>query len=274
MIRIGDFSKLSHVTIKALRFYDEMGLLAPVKVDPFTGYRFYEFDQLPRLHRILALKDLGFSLEEIGQLLGDNLTPEQMRGMLKLRQAEIRQKVDEETDRLARVEARLRLIEQEEPMSNYEVVIKKVEAIGIASIRETVASYASQGPAWNALESYLTARGVRPSGPCLTLYFDEGFKERDVDLEVCEPVAVDLPGGDRVKARTLPAVENMACTVHSGPFSTIGDAYTAMIKWVDANGYRICGPGREIYLHVAGRGGQAGPETVTEVQCPVEKADR
>ncbi|HRE27216.1 MAG TPA: MerR family transcriptional regulator, partial [Anaerolineales bacterium] len=66
MIRIGDFSKLSQVTVKALRLYDEMGLLKPVVVDTFTSYRYYEFNQLPRLYRILALKDLGLSLEEIG----------------------------------------------------------------------------------------------------------------------------------------------------------------------------------------------------------------
>src|SRR5215216_1294862 len=104
MIRIGDFSKLSRVSVKTLRFYDEMCLLKPIEVDRITGYRYYEFDQLPRQHRILALKDLGFSLEEIGRLLEGDLSTEQMRGMLKLRQAEIRQ----------RVELWLRQIEQED----------------------------------------------------------------------------------------------------------------------------------------------------------------
>src|SRR5512134_2583878 len=102
MIRIGDFSRLSRVSIKTLRFYDEMGLLKPVSVDRFTGYRYYEFDQLPRLYRILAFKDLGFSLEEIGCLLEEELSAEQMRGMLKLRQMEIRQRVEEEAARLER----------------------------------------------------------------------------------------------------------------------------------------------------------------------------
>ena len=133
MIRIGDFSKLSRVSVKTLRFYDEMGLFKPVCVDRATSYRFYEFDQLPRLHRILALKDLGFSLEEIGQLLAGTLSAEQMRGMLKLRQAEIRQRVQEEAQRLERVEARLRQIEQEEGMSKYDVVIKPIEPLRVAS---------------------------------------------------------------------------------------------------------------------------------------------
>src|SRR5512138_3901714 len=96
MIRIGDFSKLSRVSIKTLRHYDEMGLLKPIEVDRLTGYRYYEYHQLPRLYRILAFKDLGFSLEEIGHLLEAEPSIEQMRGMLKLRQAEIRQRVEEE----------------------------------------------------------------------------------------------------------------------------------------------------------------------------------
>jgi len=112
MIRIGDFSKLSRVSIKALRLYDEMGLLKPVDVDRFTGYRYYEFNQLPRLYRILALKDLGFSLEEIGRLLESDVPVEQMRGMLRLRQAEIRQRMEAEEARLERVELWLRVIEQ------------------------------------------------------------------------------------------------------------------------------------------------------------------
>ena len=93
MIRIGDLSKLSLVSVKTLRYYDELGLLKPELVDPFTGYRMYEFHQLERLNRILALKDLGFSLEEIGRLLREEVSPEQMRGMLRLRRAEARKKV-------------------------------------------------------------------------------------------------------------------------------------------------------------------------------------
>src|SRR5512135_3550362 len=138
MIRIGDFSKLSRVSVKTLRFYDEMDLLKPIEVDRFTGYRYYEFDQLPRLYRILALKDLGFSLEEIGRLLEGNLPTEQMRGMLKLRQAEIRQRVEQEAERLERVECWLRQIEQEDCMSKYDVVIKRVEPIKVASVRGVI----------------------------------------------------------------------------------------------------------------------------------------
>ncbi len=275
MIRIGDFSKLSRVSIKALRFYDEMGLLKPVSVDRFTGYRFYEYDQLPRLHRILALKNLGFSLEEIGQLLAGDLSAEQMRGMLKLRQAEIRQKVQEEADRLGRVDVWLRQIEQEDTMSKYDVVIKKVDPVKVASVRGVVPTPPEQGSLWGELEGYLAAQHVRPAGACFALYHDDEYKERDWDIEVCEPIAADLTPGKRVQVRKLPAVETMACTIHQGPFTTISEAYNAIAKWIEANGYRTCGPGREIYLHVTEEGqgmvSQTDLGTVTEIQFPVEK---
>ncbi len=93
MLKIGDFSKLSLVSIKALRYYDELGLLKPVQVDEFTGYRYYSTSQLTRLNRILALKDMGLALEQIAQLLDQNVTPDQVRGMLKLRHIELEQQV-------------------------------------------------------------------------------------------------------------------------------------------------------------------------------------
>ncbi len=280
MIRIGDFSKISLVSVKTLRYYDELGLLKPVQVDPFTGYRMYEFHQLERLHRILALKDLGFSLEEIGQLLGENVTSEQMRGMLKLRRAEARQRVQEEAERLDRVEARLNQIEEEDYMSTYEVVIKRIEPLRVAALRAVVPTPPEQGALWEELGGYLASQHARSVEPCFTLYHDEGYKERDWDVEVCQAFEGTVKETDRVKMKTMPLVEHMACTLHHGPFTSIGEAYKALMKWVDANGYRVVGHGREVYLQsareIAGAGdvkvSQTDPETITEVQFPVEKA--
>src|SRR5512134_2804859 len=108
MIKIGDFARLSQVSVVTLRYYDEMDLLKPVKVDAFTGYRFYSADQLPRLNRILALKDFGFSLEQIKLMLADELTLEQLRGMLTLQRKEVEKRLVDEQARLSRIEARLR----------------------------------------------------------------------------------------------------------------------------------------------------------------------
>jgi DNA-binding transcriptional MerR regulator len=233
MIRIGDFSKLSRVSVKTLRFYDEMGLLKPVEVDRFTGYRYYEFNQLPRLYRILALKDLGFSLEEIGHLLEGELSTEQMRGMLKLRQAEIRQRMDEESERLERVEPWLRQIEQEDSMSTYDVVIKKIEPLKVASVRGVVPTPPDQRSLWDELLDYLNQKGARMIGPPMAIYHDKEFKERDWDIEVVMPLSDALP----------------------------------------SNQHQIVGPGRELNLRLPDKlGDQHDPNTVNEIQFPVEKA--
>jgi DNA-binding transcriptional MerR regulator len=273
MIRIGDFSKLSRVSIKALRHYDEMGLLKPVDVDRFTGYRYYEFDQLPRLYRILALKDLGFSLEEIGRLLEGQVSVEQMRGMLKLRQAEIRQQVAEEVARQERVELWLREIEQEDSMSKYDVVIKKIEPVKVATVRGVVPTPPDQRSLWDTLMGYLQQKDARMMGPPMAIYHDPEFKEQDWDIEVVMPLNEELAPSQSVNVYELPGAEKMACVVHTGPFATIGEAYDAVAKWIDQNGYHIIGPARELNLRLPDKlGDQNDPNTVNEIQFPVEKA--
>ena len=272
MIRIGDFSKLSRVSVKTLRFYDEMGLLKPVEVDRFTGYRYYEFDQLATLYRILALKDLGFSLEEIGRLLDSDLSTEQMRGMLKLRKAEIRQRVQEEMERLERVELRLRQIEQENFMSKYDVVIKKIDPVTVAAVRGVVPTPPDQRVLWDELMGFLQGYNDRMIGPPQAIYHDGEFKERDWDIEVCMPITRAMTPTERVQVYDLPGYEKMACVVHHGPFATIGEAYDAIAKWIDQNGYQIVGPGRELNLRVPEPlGNQNDPNTVNEIQFPVKK---
>jgi DNA-binding transcriptional MerR regulator len=273
MIRIGDFSKLSRVSIKTLRYYDEMGLLKPISVDRFTGYRYYEFDQLLRLYRILALKDLGFSLEEIGHLLEGGLPLEQLRGMLKLRQAEIRQRVAAEAERLERVDRWLNQIEQERSMSKYDVVIKKIEATLVAPIRDVVPTPPDQGALWAELMTYLNQQKARMIGPPMALYHDPEFKERDWDIEVCMPIVDEMTPDERLKVYQLPGFETAACVVHAGPFATIGEAYDAIAKWISDNGYQIVGPSRELNLRPPQPpGNQNDPETLNEIQFPVEKA--
>src|ERR1041385_3322097 len=138
MIKIGDFARLSQVSVVTLRYYDEMDLLKPVKVDSFSGYRFYSADQLPLLNRILALKDLGFSLEQIKLMLADGLTLEQLRSMLTMQRNEVGKRLADEQARLLRIEARLRQIDLEDKMPRYDVVIKTVPAMLIAARRVTI----------------------------------------------------------------------------------------------------------------------------------------
>jgi effector-binding domain-containing protein len=271
MIRIGLFSKLSQVPVKTLHYYDEIGLLEPAEIDSFTDYRYYSVTQLPRLNRILALKDLGLSLNQIAQLLTEELPVEQLRGMLRLKQVEIQQRMGQEEEKLARVAARLRQIEQENKMSNYDVVIKKVEPQRIASVRDVIPSYPEQGHLWQELETTMVQSKIKSTGPCLTLYHSD---EPKIDAEVCEPIAEDvsLPKNTKVQTRELPGVE-VAAVIHHGPFNSLSESYEAVIKWIEANGYQINGPCREIYLQPpAETGSQTDPDTVTEIQFPVMKS--
>ena len=135
MLKISDFSKLSLVSVKALRYYDERGLLKPARVDPSTGYRFYSASQLTRLNRILAMKDMGLDLSQIALLLDQEPTPHQIRGMLRLKQVELHQQLEEGQARLARIEAWLQAFEQEATMPEYDVVIKSVVALRVAQAR-------------------------------------------------------------------------------------------------------------------------------------------
>src|SRR5574342_937934 len=173
MIKIGDFARLSQVSVVTLRYYDEIDLLKPVKVDAFTGYRFYAASQLPRLNRILALKDLGFSLEQIRLMLADGLAPEQIRGMLTMQRTEVEKRLANEQERLSRIEARLRQIEMENKMPNYDIVIKTAPAMLVATCRVTIPTNdqvpAYLGPAYGKVYDYLRKQGAK-DGLCLALW--------------------------------------------------------------------------------------------------------
>jgi DNA-binding transcriptional MerR regulator len=261
MLKIGDFSRLSQVSIKALRYYDEIGLLPPAHIDRFTNYRYYSVEQLPRLHRILALKDLGLSLEQVGQVLASEPDHQQIQAMLLEKQAEIEQRVSAEKLRLRRVEARLRQIEREEILPQHEVVVKAVEPQTVATVRDVVPTYEAGEELFETLYGYLAAHG-------LTLYHDVGYRERDVDMTVAAPIDRPLPDDDPVAITTLPGTDTMLSVVHRGPYDTVSDAYRALMIYLESNRYSIAGPNRMLFLQ--GWGQTDDPAAfVTEIQFPI-----
>ena len=271
MLKIGDFSNLARVTIKALRYYDELGLLKPVKVDEFTGYRYYETSQLTQLHRIVAMKDMGLSLEEIARLLKDNVSFAHILDLLHSKQEEQKRKLEVETDRLKRVEEWLMQVEKEGKMPDYEIVIKKIMPQKVISVRGILPDYSATGQVFQKMAPYVYRSGSQMTGPPLAIYYDEGYKEKDVDAEVAFPIAKDVPSKGEFKCKELPGYDQMATTIHKGAYNTIGTAYTALGKWIEANGYQISGPCREIYF-TDPRSGTPPNEYITEVQFPVAKA--
>mgnify|MGYP001416617677 CR=1 FL=1 len=272
MIKIGDFSQLSQVPVKTLRYYDEIGLLKPTHIDPFTSYRYYTLDQLPRLNRILALKELGLSLEQIAMLLDDDLTPEQIRGMLRLKQAEIRQHIHDEQERLARVETRLRYIEMENKMPTIDVLIKHTDVLNVLSIREVVPDGAGISRVIGEAFGAAMSAGVRFAGAPFVMYHGT---DSNFDMEVVIPVeasvqqGIPLTGDRRLAVGSLPAL-TVASTLHKGSYANIGETYAALTQWIGENGYAFVGPVREIYLTSPNETPNPA-DYLTEIQFPVEK---
>lgn len=276
MMRIGEFARLCRVSVKTLQYYDEMGLITPARVDAFTGYRYYTHEQYERLNRLLALKDLGFSLDHIRRLLDGGLTAEQMHAMLDQQASDIRRRLQEDQGRLARIEAWQTQLSKEKFMSEYEILVKKVPATRVATVRGSVATPPEQDQLWGRLLAGIGDFQKLAPEPFIALYHDPEPPEQEWDIEVCAPVKADFAGGNGVDVKELPAVDSMASVVHKGPFLTIGEAYDALNQWVGSNGYRVTGPAREVLIHVAQCDDpatrQVQPDTVVEVQMPIEAA--
>lgn len=278
MLKIGDFSKLGLVTIKTLRHYDEIGLLKPAQVDASTGYRYYSTSQLTRLNRIMALKDMGLDLQQIAQLLKQEMTPEQIQGMLRLKQVELHQQIEEGQARLARVEAWLRAFEQETVMPATDVVLKQVAPLQVAQVNFVLADWRQVSPTLTRvfvqLQAYIQQQGASWRIPGITLFSNGEHVHEHISISACLTFAGTLgegllPDGGPVKIVELPGVETMASVIHHGSFSTLQLAYTILLKWIESNGYTITGPSRELNLVYDPNGDET--QYVTEVQFPVTK---
>ncbi len=272
MFKIGDFSKLAQISVKALRYYGKLGLLKPAWVDRFTGYRYYALNQLPRLNRILALKDLGFSLEQIQRLLRDDLSAAELRGMMRMKHAELERQVQAEQSRLARVEARLRQIELEGAMPEYEVVFKTVPSQRVIGVRDVIPGYRDVERLFEVLRAHLQTQNVVPDAayPYIAVYYDAEYHERGIDAEAAALLPRPLPGTPRAVVHELPGVETMACIAHQGNYERLSKAYNTLMAWVEANGYRVTGPNRDVYLQRP-EPGLDPANCITEVQFPVQK---
>lgn len=249
MFKIGDFSRLTRVSVKMLRHYDEVGLLKPAYVEPASGYRYYTPAQLPTLNRLIALKDLGFSLEQIATLLAEDLSLDELRGMLRLRRAEIADRIYLEQRRLAQIEAHLRQIEHATQPPRYDVVLRGVPAQLIASIRRVVPDLdTSVAQLFDIVEGYVARYRARAALSPLMLYHDPDYREAGVDIEVAIPLTEPIPPGDSVAVRELLGEPMMACVVYIGDYERLTEVLNALLHWIAANDYIVAGPFREVYL--------------------------
>ena len=282
MFKIGDFSRLTRVSVKMLRHYDELGLLKPTSVDTATGYRYYSADQLPRLNRIIALKDLGFSLDQIGKLIEENLHSDEIKGMLRLRLAEVEQQLSVEQARLAQVATRLHYIEHEGRSPTYDIVVRQIPSQMMAVIRQTVDNPGQPiTMLFDEIEAYVARYGARAfSSPC-TIYHDLEYREECLDVEVAVPIKGYIPDSERVEIREIPGA-TMACVVYMGSYERNVEVLHALLNWTQTHHYQIAGPIREVYLRFGADDAEALrlPEAfltdnwqsyVTELQLPIEQ---
>ena len=282
MFRIGEFSRLSRVSVRMLRHYDQLGLLKPSQTDRLTNYRYYSAEQLPRLNRILALQDLGFSLEQIRSLLEADLPVDEVRGMLRLKRAEVEQGIQAGQERLARLEARLRQLNEDAGRSTYDVIVRPVGSELVATQREVAADDERIQRMFHEVESYAAGHDeARADKPPFTIYHDAEYREKDIDAEVAIPLKFAIPGSETIHVREMAGMPSAACVVHTGSYNTLYQAYNALLSWIEANKYRMAGPIREVYLRygVEGLGldlpktylARASDQYVTELQLAVEK---
>ncbi|WP_182883695.1 MerR family transcriptional regulator [Microbispora sp. H10949] len=270
MFSIGDFARLGRVSVRMLRHYDALGLLLPARVDHATGYRYYEAGQLSRLNRLIALKDLGLTLEQVGRILEQKVGPEELHGMLRLRRAELAARLADESMRLARVEARLRLIETEGLMS-MDVVVKSVPAVRLAELSGIAESYESEKispviqPLYDELCRRICEAGLAVTGPTVAYY--EQVPE-GVRVHAGAPVNAEPGGAYDFDVVDLPAIEQAATVIHHGTMDQADLTTQRLAQWIEENGYRSSGFAREVYLTY----GHGDPATwVTELQEPISR---
>ncbi len=270
MLSIGDFARHGRVSVRMLRHYDAIGLLRPAYVDQVTGHRSYEAQQLSRLNRIVALKDLGFTLQQVQSILDDKVSVEELRGMLRLRQAELQSQLATDSARFAQVEARLQIIEREGAMPTDDIQIKRIPAVRVAELTAVAASFEPESispviqPLYDELCGRLDRAGLTPVGPAIAWYEDAPDGDGIV-VHAAMPVNEDLSEEHDFAIVDLPGFERAATVVHRGSMDLVMPTVQTLARWIDINGYRSTGYNRELYLE----GGDDPDTWVTELQEPI-----
>lgn len=268
MYRIGMFSKLGRVTIKTLRHYDEVGLLTPALVDEENGYRYYTASQLLRLNEIVALRQMGFSIAEIADLVDGH----DKAAIMEQRRAELICERDDAADRLFRLENYI-LEQKEGYRMKYQAVIKEIPAFTVYSTKQVIPNYASLNQIMPALGEKVTKANpgikcVQP-GYCFNVYLDGEYRDTDINIEICEAVESRGKDGDGIVFKEIPAVTAVS-VLHRGPYEKIGDAYAYVMQWVEQNGYKITSNVRESYIDGIWNKDSA-EDWLTELQVPVSR---
>lgn len=267
MFSIGDFARHGQVSVRMLRHYDAIGLLPPARVDPATGYRSYAATQLARLNRVVALKDLGFTLQQVAAILDEKVDSAELRGMLRLRQAELQAQLSADTARLAQVDLRLRLIESEGTLPMDDITIKTIPGVRLAELTGFADGFYPEaitpviGPLYESLWERVGGQAI---GPAIAWYSDA---QDGVLVHAGIPVGPEFAASDGIAIVDLAPIPTAATIVHRGPMDSVLSTMQTLSRWLEANGYRSTGYHRELYVEY---GMGSTEDWVTELQEPIE----
>lgn len=271
MFSIGEFASIGRVSIRMLRHYDEIGLLTPARVDPFTGYRSYDGQQFEVLGRILVFKDLGFRLDEVKQIVHSQVSEDRLHQMLAAKRDDVARRLDLDAARLRRLDARLHYTEGDSSMITVDT--KSLPPTRIAAVTEKAAGFGPEnigpiiGPMYARLAGCLARDGVDFGPSSIAMY--EAVDDAEgtgITVHAAFEVGPTVTSAEGYEVRELPAVDLAVTTVHHGSMVTIGETWGQFMAWIETNGYELSGVCREYYLVSEP---QPQENWVTELQQPV-----
>lgn len=268
LLSIGDFSRASHLTVKALRFYHEKGILIPARVEAGTGYRFYAPSQVQQANVVRQLRNLDFSVREIQELLANVEDEHDILADLESKHAAIRQRVAEDRQTQKKLAVIINRVREERAImsdTTFEIEEKQLEPIQVAALRMT-GRYSDCGKGFGAIGKKF---GFKINGKAMLLCHDDEYKEDDASFSVCMPIKGGESSED-IEVLELPAAKCVSL-VHKGPYDTLKTSYAKVFEYIAEKGYTAARPTREVYLKGPGMIFKGNPQKyLTEIQVVVE----
>ncbi|MFV0424254.1 MAG: MerR family transcriptional regulator [Bacilli bacterium] len=271
MYKIGEFSRLSKITVRMLRHYDEVNLLKPIHIDQFTGYRYYSSSQLSKSRYIVLYRDMGFGVDEIKELINSNTSDVEKLLLNKLE--ETSNSISKENDRLKLIKIRMKSLGKESNMKN-KVEVKSISSIKVISLRNIIPNYYAEGDLWAKLGKYAEENKIEVTNDVestgITIYYDDEWKQDDCDVEVCMKVKVLGKSTGDIVFKEIEAIEKVACINVEGNYDKLSEGYATLGQWIEENDYTICGNCRQI--NIKHPSNERNPDKyLTEIQIPIDK---
>lgn len=278
MLTIGEFASIGRVSVRMLRHYDQIGLLRPARVDAITGYRAYAATQLTLLSRIVELKGLGLTLEQVSHVVWGDVDDSEVERMLESARTELRSTVADAEARLRRIDASLKRLRGETVMPSSQTITAEVRSIGaqrVATLTRKAPGFGPAnvspviGPMFPESADLIQSAGIQEFGPAIALYeADESGDGTGALVTAGFVVPEDTESIDGLDVVTLPGIAQAAVTVHRGEVSGIGESWNALIEWAHDHGYELDGICREVYWTP---GDRPQSEWVTDLVQPVRQ---